>query len=77
MSTQLVGFQAMKVDIKDEDDFPFINFETEPDTYLPPGRLPDGTPVFPSPPCWFMFKDRLILGIPICFPTEVVNYEEK
>ena len=77
MSNVQVGFQAMKIDVKDEDDFPFINFEVEPDTYLPPARLKDGTPVFSAEPCWFLYRGRLVLGVPIWFPKEATYENQK
>ena len=55
----------MAVDYHDEDDFPFVDFPVEPDAYIPPGYLPDGTPVFAGPPCWFYFRGELVLGIPV------------
>ena len=71
------GFQIMTLTTHDEEDFPFYNFPIEPDTFLPPGYLSDGTPVYPAEPCWFIFKGQMVLGVPVWFPKpETYDYQK-
>ena len=77
MSEHNGGYQILTITRHDEEDFPFYNFPIEPDTFLPPGYLEDGTPVYPAEPCWFIFKGQMVLGVPVWFPKPETYYVEK